>query len=68
MSGAYECHLKARAEALKMSGEAINRTIQYLQNALDIMGDNAFLYSGMAWAYWMLVNIGIEQEECLVKA
>jgi len=65
---AYECYLKARAEVFKMSGEAINRAIQYLQNALDIMGDNAFLYSGMAWACWMLVNIGVEQEEYLVKA
>jgi len=65
---AYECYLKAHAEVLKMSGEAINRAIQYLQNALDIIGDNAFLYAGMAFAYWNLVNIGIEQEECLVKA
>ncbi|MCJ7547312.1 MAG: hypothetical protein MUP30_10905 [Deltaproteobacteria bacterium] len=65
---AYECYLKAHAEVLKISGEAINRAIQYLQNALDIMGDNAFLYSGMAWAYWMLVNIGVKQEEYIVRA
>ena len=65
---AYECYLKAHAEVFKISGEAINRAIQYLQNALDIMGDNAFLYSGMAWAYWMLVNIGVKQEEYIVRA
>jgi non-specific serine/threonine protein kinase len=64
---AYECYLKAHAEVLKLSGEAINRALQYLQNALGVMGENEFIYSGMAWAYWMLVNIGIEQDEGLVK-
>jgi non-specific serine/threonine protein kinase len=65
---AYECYLKAHAEVLKMSGEAINRAIQYLQDALDIIGHNAFLYSGMAWAYFMLVNIGLKQEDYIVRA
>jgi eukaryotic-like serine/threonine-protein kinase len=67
-TAAYECYLKAIAEIYKMTGDAMNRAIRNLQDALDIMGDNALLYSGMAFAYLQLVNIGVEHEESLVKA
>jgi non-specific serine/threonine protein kinase len=65
---AYECYLKANAEVNKLTGDAINRAIRNLQNALDIMGDNALLYSGMAYAHLQLVNVGVEHEECLARA
>jgi tetratricopeptide (TPR) repeat protein len=65
---AYELYLKASAEIFKFNQEAINRAIGYLQNALHIIGDNALLYSGMAFAYFNLVNIGAKQEEYLVEA
>ncbi len=65
---AYECYLKANAEVYKMTGDAMNRAIRNLQDALGILGDNAHLYVGMAWAYLQLVNIGVEHEESLAKA
>jgi len=65
---AYEYYLKASEEITKFSEDAINHALRYLQNAVDIIGDNALLYSGMAFAYWNLVNIGAEQEDYLVKA
>ena len=65
---AYECYLKAHMEVVKSTEGFVRRAIQYLQNGLDIMGENQFLYTAMAWAYWMMVNIGVEQEEYLVKA
>ena len=65
---AYECYLKANAEVYKMTGDAMNRAIRNLQDALDILGDNALLYVGMAWAYLQLVNIGVEHEESLARA
>ena len=65
---AYECYLKASAEVNKFTGDAINRAIRYFQNALDIMGDNALLYSGMAYAHLQLVNVGVEHDECLARA
>lgn len=65
---AYEYYLKASEEITKFSEDAINHALRYLQNAVDIIGDNALLYSGMAFAYWNLVNIGAEQEDHLVKA
>jgi tetratricopeptide (TPR) repeat protein len=39
-----------------------------LQTAIDIMGDNAQLYSGMAAANYMYANIGLGQEEYLQRA
>jgi len=65
---AYELYLKANAEIFKFTQEAIDRAIGYLQNALAIIGDNALLYSGLAFAYFNLVNIGMKQEEYLAKA
>lgn len=65
---AYELYLKANAEIFKFTEEAINRAIRYLRNALDIIGDNTLLHSGLAFAYFNLVNIGAKHEEYLVKA
>jgi adenylate cyclase len=65
---AFESYLKARAEILMLTEDAINRAIQYLKNALDIIGENALLYSGMAFAYLQMVNIGAEHDEFLSKA
>jgi non-specific serine/threonine protein kinase len=65
---AYESYLKAYHEILGFSEASLNRAIQHLQDALDIVGDNALLYSTMAYVYWQYVNIGIEQEEYIAKA
>ncbi|MCK4814929.1 tetratricopeptide repeat protein, partial [bacterium] len=65
---AYELYLKANAEIFKFTEEAINIAIRYLRKALDIIGDNALLHSGLAFAYFQLVNIGAKHEEYLVKA
>jgi len=65
---AYEYYLKASEEILKSTEDAINHALRYLQNAINISGDNAQLYSGMAFAYWSLVNIGVKHEDYLVKA
>ena len=72
---AYEYYLKANAEIFKYTEDAINNAIRYIQNALDIIGDNALLYSAMALGYWNLVNVGAKQdyyitksEECIKKA
>ena len=65
---AYECYLKANAEVEKMTAEAIKRAIEYLRRALDVMGDNAVLYAGLAWACFQLVNVGAEHDEFLAQA
>lgn len=65
---AYECYLKAYREIWKCTEDALDRALKYLENSLKIIGDNAQLYSGMALAYWNLVNIGIRHEDYIVKA
>jgi serine/threonine protein kinase len=65
---AYELYLKAYTEIFKFHEEAIDRAIRYLKNALNIISDNALLHSGLAFAYWNLVNIGAKHEEYLEKA
>lgn len=65
---AYECYLRARQEALFATPHAMDRAIQYLQNGLEIIGDNAHLYAGLGYLYWFCVNIGMEQEQFLLKA
>ncbi|MCX6830237.1 MAG: protein kinase [candidate division Zixibacteria bacterium] len=64
---AYECYLKADHEINRFNEEGIRRAIQYLQNGIDLIGDDPLLYSGMASAFYQLVNIGAEQEDYLKK-
>jgi serine/threonine protein kinase len=65
---AYECYLRANHEIWRFREDSLNRAVQNLQNGIDIIGDNALLYSGMAWAYWQYVNIGAKQEDYLARA
>jgi adenylate cyclase len=65
---AYECYLKADREVMRFSEKSLDSALVYLRTAIDIMGDNAHLYSGMAAVYSQYANIGIGQEEYLAKA
>ena len=65
---AYECYLRANAETIRLTGDAIRRAVRYLQDALTIIGENALLYTGIAFAYLQLVNVGAEHEESLDQA
>jgi non-specific serine/threonine protein kinase len=64
----YECYLRARQETLLFSKDAMDRALQYLQNGLDIIGENPVLYAGMGYVYYQYVNIGEAQEEYIKKA
>jgi len=65
---AYECYLKAKYDIWSFTKEGTERAVNYLQNALDILGENATLYAGLGLAYFQLANLGIKQEEYLDKA
>jgi non-specific serine/threonine protein kinase len=65
---AYECYHKAMTEVNKLTADSIRHAIRYLQDAIDAMGDNALLYSAMAYAHLQIVNVGAEHEDCLRKA
>ena len=64
----YEYYLRAKEEIFKFSEGSINKALEHLQAALEITGDNALLYAGMAMAYWNLVQIGVAHEDYLNKA
>ena len=65
---AYECFLKAKHDIWSFTKEGTERALQYTHNALDILGENATLYAGLGMAHFQLVNIGVRQDEHLVKA
>jgi serine/threonine protein kinase/predicted Zn-dependent protease len=67
-AAAYECYLRATFEIWRYRTDSLDRAVKDLQDALDITGPNALLYSAMAEAYAQYVNIGAKQEDYLEKA
>ncbi|NIO37178.1 protein kinase [Candidatus Bathyarchaeota archaeon] len=65
---AYECYLKAVSTSARFTEEAMNDALRYFQHALDAVGDNALLYSGIAYTHVCLMNIGVDLEENRKKA
>jgi serine/threonine protein kinase/tetratricopeptide (TPR) repeat protein len=65
---AYEYYLKAYHEISRFDERSIDRALQNLQGGITIIGDNALLYAGMAYAYYQYVNIGVRQEEYIEKS
>jgi serine/threonine protein kinase len=65
---AYECYLKAWRQIFRFDESSLDSAFVYLRTAIDIMGDNAELYAGMAAAYSQYANIGIGQEESLKRS
>jgi serine/threonine protein kinase len=59
---AYDCYMRARQESWLFTPDALERAIGYLQNGLEIIGENALLYAGMAYVYDQCVNIGLDIE------
>jgi TolB-like protein len=65
---AYQCYLRANAETWRFSESSVDSARVYLQKGLDILGDNALLYSAMAMVYCQYVNIGVGQEDYIGRA
>jgi serine/threonine protein kinase len=60
---AYEFYLKARGEILKWTEAGLENALRYLRNGLEIVGENALLYAGMAYVFFQYVNLGLKEEE-----
>ena len=65
---AYESYLKAKAGIYQFTEENVSEAIRHLHLALDAVGDNATLYSGLALAHFSLMNLGVEIEENRARA
>jgi TolB-like protein len=50
---AHECRLRARRDLWRFTEAAVIHALQYLQEALDIVGENVLLYAGIAEAYFL---------------
>ena len=60
---AYEFYLKARGEILKWTEAGLENALRYLQSGLEIVGENALLYAGMAYVHFQYVNLGLKEKE-----
>jgi non-specific serine/threonine protein kinase len=65
---AYECYLRATREIDRFREDSLDPALRYLQSGLDMIGDNALLYSAMAYVYFQYVNIGVKQEDYIERA
>ncbi len=65
---AYDLYLKAVRQAYRYDEKSLDSAFVHLQRGIDIMGDNALLYSGMAYVYWQYVNMGIGQKDYFARA
>ena len=65
---AYDCYKRAYSEIMFMSKERLEHGLNLLKKGLDIAGENALIYAGMAFAYFQYVNLGFEHEKNIKKA
>jgi serine/threonine protein kinase len=66
---AYEFYLRARHEMYSWTEEGLDRALQYFQNGLDVIGENALLYAGIGLVHWWHFNIAVSPEEAhLIEA
>jgi len=65
---AYEFYLRAKREIGLWTKEGCDRALQYLEKGLELVGENAMLNAGIAYAYYSYANLGIMGEENGKKA
>ncbi|NLP10791.1 protein kinase [bacterium] len=66
---AYEFYLKARGEILKWTEAGLDNASKYLHSGLEIAGENALLYAGIAYVHFQYFNLGLkEQKYCRERA
>lgn len=65
---AYDCYRRAYPKIMSYNVTSIEQALNLLQKGIDIGGENALIYTGMAFAYFQFVNAGIDREENLKRA
>jgi non-specific serine/threonine protein kinase len=66
---AYEYYLKARQEYWRLNEESLKRAQKFLEEGLEIVGENELLYVAMGWIRFQYVSAGIDVDELhLAKA
>jgi eukaryotic-like serine/threonine-protein kinase len=65
---AYDCYLRAYREIMSFSKDRLEHALKLLHNGIEIIGENAVFYAGMAFTHFQYANLGIEQEKHIKKA
>ncbi|MBM4169122.1 MAG: tetratricopeptide repeat protein [Ignavibacteria bacterium] len=65
---AYEYYLKAYHEIWRLTEDSLDRALGYLDTGIEILGENAYLYSARGFAYLMRGSISGESIEYWKKA
>jgi len=60
---AFECYHRARFEIYKFTEVGLDRALELIKAALEIVGDNELLYAAMGTAYWQYVNAAIKYDD-----
>jgi serine/threonine protein kinase len=63
----YEFYLKARQEIFKWTEAGLENALKYLKRGLEIVGENALLYAGIAYVFFQYINLGLKEEESCRK-
>jgi non-specific serine/threonine protein kinase len=66
---AYDCYLRAKQEIARWTEPSLDRALRHLESALEMVGDNAVLFAGVALVY-LTYAMGVFRtvEETLLKA
>jgi TolB-like protein len=60
---AYEWYMRATGVInMYNTEEGYNEALRYFEHAISTIGDNALIYSGMAYAHFLLMNINVKME------
>jgi len=66
---AYEYYLKARNEYWRLNEESLKRAQKFLEEGMEIAGENDLLYTALGWIRFQYVSAGIDVDEShLTKA
>jgi len=65
---AYDCYKRAYPEIMSFTEGRMAHGLKLLKKGLEISGENAVIYSGLAFAYFQYVNLGIEREKNAERA
>ena len=56
---AYELYLRARQQIWSFSGPALDRALQLIRQAQEIVGESELLFAAEGLIYWQYVNVGL---------
>ena len=60
---AYDLYLRARQQIWSFSGPTLDRALQLIQQAQEIVGESELLLAAEGMIYWQYVNVGLRPEK-----